>query len=165
MRIRQIAISLVSVFAMAVSTTVGFASTSVSAATVTSGVCTATVGNATGVTMTVVEGECVLKFTNVGTTTWTVPSGVTTVRVLVVGAGGGGGADAGGGGGGGQVVDSSTTAVSGEVTISVGAGGTAGLASGHYKQWWSHGVIQFIRIKWWHSDCQRWKRSNRPLWC
>ncbi len=126
MRIRQIAISLVSVFAMAVSTTVGFASTSVSAATVTSGVCTATVGNATGVTMTVVTGECVLKFTNVGTTTWTVPSGITTVRVLVVGAGGGGSADAGGGGGGGQVVDSSNIAASGEVTISVGAGGSAG---------------------------------------
>jgi hypothetical protein len=46
--------------------------------------------------------------------------------VLVVGAGGGGSADLGGGGGGGQVVDSSNTAVSGNVTISVGAGGAAG---------------------------------------
>lgn len=126
MRIRRLASSLVCVFAMAVSTTVGFASTSVSAATVGTGVCTATVGSATGVTMTVVSGECVLRFANVGTTTWTVPSGITTVRVLVVGAGGGGSTDLGGGGGGGQVVDSSTTAVSGEVTISVGARGTAG---------------------------------------
>jgi hypothetical protein len=126
MRIRRLASSLVCVFAVAVSTTVGFASTSVSAATVGTGACTATVGSSTGVTMNVVTGECVLRFANVGTTTWTVPSGVTTVRVLVVGAGGGGSTDLGGGGGGGQVVDSSTTAVSGEVTISVGARGTAG---------------------------------------
>ena len=39
-----------------------------------------------------------------GTTSWTVPQGVSTVEVLVVGGGGGGGADNGGGGGGGGVV-------------------------------------------------------------
>jgi len=126
MRIRQIAISLLSVFVMGVSTTVGFASTSVSAATVGTGVCTSTVDNATGVTMAEVSGECVLSFTRVGATVWTVPNGVTSVRTLVVGAGGGGSADQGGGGGGGQVVDSSSIAAAGNVTISVGAGGAAG---------------------------------------
>jgi hypothetical protein len=94
---------------------------------VTSGACSTEVDNATGVTMTVAPGgDCVLTFTRAGTTTWTVPSGVTSVRALVVGAGGGGSADVGGGGGGGQFVDASSTATSGTVTITVGAGGTAG---------------------------------------
>ena len=69
-----------------------FLATPVQAATVTSGSCTADVDNATGVTMTVAPGgDCVLSFTRTGTTTWTVPSGVTSVRALVVGGGGAGG--------------------------------------------------------------------------
>jgi hypothetical protein len=125
--IRRLVPSLICVFALVSSATVGLVSTSVSAATVTTGSCTAEVDNATGVTMTVATGgDCVLTFTRTGVTTWTVPSGVTSIRALIVGAGGGGSADVGGGGGGGQVVDASNTAVSGNVTITVGAGGAAG---------------------------------------
>ncbi len=124
---RRLASPFVCLFVLAASITVGFVSTSVSAATVTSGACTTEVDNATGVTMVVATGgDCVLSFTRAGVTTWTMPSGVTSVRTLVVGAGGGGSADVGGGGGGGQVVDASNTAASGTVSITVGAGGTAG---------------------------------------
>ena len=125
--IRRLIPSLLSVFVVTASTTVAVVSTAVSAAPVSSGTCTSEVDNATGVTMTVATGgDCVLTFTRTGATTWTVPSGVASVRTLVVGAGGGGSADVGGGGGGGQVVDASNTAVSGSVTITVGAGGAAG---------------------------------------
>ena len=127
MMIRRLIPSLLSVFVLATSITAGIIPTSVSAATVSSGACASDVDDATGVTMTVAPGgDCVLTFTRVGATTWTVPSGVTSVRTLVVGAGGGGSADVGGGGGGGQVVDASDTATSATVTITVGAGGTAG---------------------------------------
>ena len=74
----------------------------VQAATVTSGSCTATVDNPTGVAMTVASnGDCVLTFATAATTpttgagfatrTWTVPSSVYSVDVLVVAGGGGGG--------------------------------------------------------------------------
>ena len=109
-------------------------STQASGATVsaTSGSCTQTVGSNTGVTVAVVNGQCVVTFANVGTTTWTVPTGVSSVRTLVVG--GGGGAGGGGcnwmyyrGGGGGAVVDTAATAVTAgaSVNIIVGAGGSA----------------------------------------
>ena len=127
MMFRRLISPFVCLSSLIASTTVGVVSTSVSAATVSTDPCTAEVDNATGVTMAVATGgDCVLSFTRVGVTTWTMPSGVTSVRTLVVGAGGGGSADVGGGGGGGQVVDASNTAASGIVTITVGAGGTAG---------------------------------------
>jgi len=43
----------------------------------------------------------VVQFTSLGTTTWTVPAGISEVEVLVVGGGGGGGGGNGGAGGGG----------------------------------------------------------------
>ena len=75
---------------------------SAEAATVTSGSCTATVDNATGVVMTVASnGDCVLSFATAPTTpttstesatrTWTVPASVSSVQALVVAGGGGGG--------------------------------------------------------------------------
>ena len=70
-------------------------------------------------------GNTILKFTTVGTCSWSVPAGVSSVQALVVGGGGGGSSDVGGGGGGGQVV-SSTVNVSGTVAIKVGAGGVFG---------------------------------------
>ena len=127
MMFRRLVSPLICLSSLIVSTTVALVSTSVSAATVSSGACTTEVDNATGVTMAVATGgDCVLSFTRAGVTTWTMPSGVTSVRTLVVGAGGGGSADVGGGGGGGQVVDASNTAASGVVSITVGAGGSAG---------------------------------------
>jgi len=65
-------------------------------------------------------------FTSVGTTSWTVPSNVDTVEVLVVGGGGGGGSDMGGGGGGGGVVyEGAYNVNAGEtITVTVGGGGS-----------------------------------------
>ena len=43
--------------------------------------------------------DVVLRFTNTTACDWTVPAGVTSVQVLLIGGGGGGGFDIGGGGG------------------------------------------------------------------
>jgi len=98
------------------------------AATVTSGSCSADVDNATGVTMTVTPGgDCVLSFTRTGTTTWTVPAAVTSVRALIVGGGGAGGnstnVGGSGGGGAGAMVVHPTFSVTGSMSVVVGAGG------------------------------------------
>ena len=79
-----------------------------------------------------------------GSTTWTTPSGVSSVQYLVVGGGGGGGSNWSGGGGAGGLRGSydvtggggtleSPLAVSGTVNVTVGKGGAGG-ASGaaHY---------------------------------
>lgn len=63
--------------------------------------------------------------------TWTRPTGVTGVRVtLCAGGGGGGGVNGaskyGGAGGGGEVLLSAPLAVSGDVTVTIGAGGAGG---------------------------------------
>ena len=68
----------------------------------------------------------VVSFTTVGTTTWTAPTGVTSVEVLVVAGGGGGGYEMGGGGGGGGVLYNSAFPVTPTTvyTVTVGGGGT-----------------------------------------
>lgn len=100
----------------------------VSAATVSSGSCTSTVGSATNVTMTVdTDGVCILQFKNVGSTTWVVPAGITSAEVFIVGGGGAGAWSdvmAQGGGGGGGIAHKSGLSVSGTYTVTVGAGGT-----------------------------------------
>jgi prepilin-type N-terminal cleavage/methylation domain-containing protein len=70
-----------------------------------------------------------VSFTDVGTTTWTVPDGVNWVEVLVVaGGGGGGGQDGGGGGGAGGVIHQTGYGVTpgSSISLSIGAGGTGG---------------------------------------
>jgi PKD repeat protein len=72
----------------------------------------------------------------VGTTTWTVPAGVTSVEYLVVAGGGGGGnsPDRTGGGGGAGGVQSSTTypvTAGASLTVIVGAGGNANTNGGN----------------------------------
>jgi hypothetical protein len=99
----------------------------VQAAPVTTGSCTAEVDNTSGVTMTVApSGDCVLAFTRTGTTTWTVPAAVTSVRALVVGGGGAGGKSTNvggsGGGGAGAMVVHPTFSVTGSMSVVVGAG-------------------------------------------
>ena len=76
---------------------------------------------------------CERRFTSTGTTTWTVPSGITSIDVLVVGGGGGGGgggssASGGGGGGGGGIVATSGVSVTSSTsfTVTVGSGGDYG---------------------------------------
>ena len=62
----------------------------------------------------------VVKFTRIGTCTWTAPWGVSSVDVLVV-AGGGGAGDGGGGAGG--VITQTNVSVSNSVSVTVGEGG------------------------------------------
>ncbi|MEI7901908.1 MAG: glycine-rich domain-containing protein [bacterium] len=77
------------------------------------------------------DGKTVVKFT-AGSGTWTVPSGVTNLDLLVVG-GGGAALDSwatGGGGGGGVINLGSYSPSSGSVTVTVGAGGQTSGAGG-----------------------------------
>ena len=77
-------------------------------------------------------GPVVTSFTTVGTTTWTVPAGITTLQVLVVGGGGGGGRGrGGGGGGGGAFVQNANLAVTPgqQISVTVGAGGAGGTST------------------------------------
>jgi hypothetical protein len=104
-------------------------------------VCNQTVGNATNVVATrISNGDCVVQLKNVGTTTWTVPSGVTKIAVLIIAGGGGGGFDVSGGGGAGGLLyyggenpktpnGETLTVTSGDVTISVGDGGAGATQS------------------------------------
>ena len=130
---RRAVTPLLGVFVLLVSATLGVVSKPASAATVSVGTCTAEVDNATGVTMTVTPGgDCVLTFTRAGTTTWTVPSGVTSLRALILGGGGGGGFDIGGGGGAGgfREVESVLTTPGETATIQVGTGGNGDTSRG-----------------------------------
>jgi len=98
--------------------------------------CPQSVDNATGVTVTAVSGECVVKFTSTAAATrWRVPSSVTSIKALIVAGGGGGGFDFGGGGGaGGLLYYGSETAKTAngasiavipntDILVTVGAGG------------------------------------------
>jgi hypothetical protein len=84
-------------------------------------------GGAGGSGIVIVKySSTVVTFTS--STTWTVPAGVTSLKVLVVGGGGGGGESIGGGGGGGGVVYNASYGVtpSDTITVTVGAGGAGG---------------------------------------
>jgi uncharacterized repeat protein (TIGR02543 family) len=109
------------------------------AATAGSGLCQQTVGSNTGVEVTQIGNDCIVKFTVSAqttslSTTWTSPLYLANVRYLIVGGGASGdrgtcGTYWGHGGGGGQVLDSSTTVTPNtSYTITVGKGGVAGLA-------------------------------------
>jgi uncharacterized repeat protein (TIGR02543 family) len=76
------------------------------------------------------NGDTILTFSTVGSCDWEVPSGVTSVRVLVVGGGGSGGGGISGswfgaGGGGGEVIDNQSFVVTSgaAISVTVGAGG------------------------------------------
>lgn len=79
-----------------------------------------------------VGSDTVNLFNGTGVTTWTSPSGITTLEYLVVGGAGGGGSFRGAGGGSGGFLNG-TTVISGATTfnITVGLGGLGGLASGY----------------------------------
>lgn len=112
----QIAIGVDAPYANAASGSVGQSTAS--------GTCASTVGETSYVTATFVnDAFCLLKFST--GTTWTVPTGVVSFDVLLVGGGGGGGADGGGGGGGGGVgTVSGIVATAGmQATVTIGAGG------------------------------------------
>jgi hypothetical protein len=73
----------------------------------------------------------IVQLTTVGTSTWTVPAGVTSIEMLLVAGGGGGGYQVGGGGGGGGVVYRNAYPVTPGASISytIGGGGTGASAS------------------------------------
>lgn len=116
-----------------------FSTSSATAASVTASagetICNQTVGNATGVTAYRLSSMyCVVEFRTVGSTTWTVPNGVTSIEYLVV-AGGGGGAGGqasehgGGGGGAGGVLSGVLNVTPGSISVTVGDGGAGGTAN------------------------------------
>ncbi len=92
-------------------------------------------GTSTGCSASADGDYTVLKFTGVGTTTWTVPCGVTSIDYLVVAGGGGGGGEiatgvSGSGGGAGGLVYATGVNVStlgtSPLTVTVGYGGNGG---------------------------------------
>lgn len=82
--------------------------------------------------------DCLVAFTTTGTTTWTMPTGITSIQYLVVGGGGAGrngypsnGAIAPGGAGGSVQQNSSATVSSGAtLTVVVGVGGASSAGAG-----------------------------------
>jgi hypothetical protein len=92
--------------------------------------CNQNVNNSTGVVAYESGIYCYVAFKDTTITyTWTKPSGLTKIDLLVVGGGGGGGArHAGGGGAGGIITLSDTTINSTSLTINVGGGGAGGAA-------------------------------------
>jgi hypothetical protein len=122
-----------------------FASAGNVGTTTASGTCASAVGETSYVTATFeVNTFCLLKFTT--GTTWTVPTGVTSIDILVVGGGGGGGTDGGGGGGGGEVRQATGVSVSGGVsgTATVGLGGAGGYWVSPGSSSYSGGTSSFV---------------------
>ena len=70
----------------------------------------------------------VVNFTSIGSTSWTAPAGVTSIRLLIVGGGGGGGGDVGAGAGAGGLIYYASYPVTpgNSYPITVGAGGSGG---------------------------------------
>ena len=101
------------------------------AGTETSGSCSSVVGEMDRASISQVGNDCVIRFfatinTNPSNpNSWTVPSNVREVSMLVVGGGGAGGVRHGGGGGAGGLVYLENVGVipNGSVTINVGGGG------------------------------------------
>jgi uncharacterized repeat protein (TIGR02543 family) len=92
----------------------------------------ASANNCVPTTTTASNGETILTFSTVGNCNWTVPTGVTSVRVLVVGAGSSGSAGQASfwwpqGGAGGAVVENQSFTVTpgAAISIAVGVGGAA----------------------------------------
>ena len=87
-----------------------------------------TLPNGTSANRTSNSSTLVSSFTTVGSTTWTCPSNVTSIEVLVVaggGAGGNGNGRAGGGGAGGAIYNTAYPVIAGtSYTVIVGAGAT-----------------------------------------
>ena len=103
------------------------------AATVTSGKCVVNVDNSSGVTAVESGKFCYVAFKSTGINySWTRPSGVTSVDLLVVAGGGGGGArHAGGGGAGGLIQEQNVSVSATSLTVAVGAGGSGAPAQGN----------------------------------
>jgi hypothetical protein len=97
-------------------------------ATVGSGVCASSVGDAANVKVYTSATRCILEFDT--TTTWAPPAGVATVYYLAVGGGGAGAGGRGGGGGAGGLLTGTTSVVGASMTMNVGTGGVGNTGLG-----------------------------------
>jgi len=89
-------------------------------------ICNQFVGNTANVIAYRLDGgDCVVEFKNVGSTNWTVPSGISRTWVLAIGGGGAGGGDEGGGGGAGGYREETVTVTDSQVAVSIGQGGVS----------------------------------------
>ena len=79
-----------------------------------------------------VNAPVITSYTSVGSGTFSVPSGISAVDVLVVAAGGGSGVDNGGGGGAGGLIYRPAFPVTPGGSVSYTVGNTAGSSSGPY---------------------------------
>jgi Putative Ig domain len=86
----------------------------------------------------VIKAPAIVSFTSTGSSTWTVPTGLSAVQVLMVAGGGAGGVSTvgavnGGGGGAGGMIEMSSFPVTpgGSVSYTVGAGGPNSWFDGH----------------------------------
>ena len=102
------------------------------AATVGTNQCVQTVNSNSGVSVYQDSGSCFIAFKTATTTyTWTPPSTLREIDLLVVAGGGGGGSRHAGGGGAGGLINSTSVAISGtDLSISIGSGGAGGAATG-----------------------------------
>lgn len=119
------------------------------AETVGSGICRQTVNSTSGVVVTSSSNTCTVRFNS--SNTWTAPTGISSINVLVVGGGGGGGGGSrsssdgdrgsGGGGGGGAINYMSAVSITGgtSFSVTVGAGGSGGSANNDNGGWGSSG--------------------------
>jgi VCBS repeat-containing protein len=104
------------------------------ATAITTANCRDSFGTPGNVTVSVVGTDCLLRFT--GSSTWTIPSGTTTVKFLLVGGGASGAIDGGGGGGGGGGLYHSSLSVSASTVanVVVGAGASIGWSASAGEQ-------------------------------
>ncbi len=96
-------------------------------------------------------GKNIQVFSNTGTSTFTVPNGITKVWVRMVGGGGGGGAggannNGAGGGAGGYVEKMLDITGTSSIIVFVGNGGTAGAGAGANGTWSTFGSNGFYLI-------------------
>lgn len=137
MVLRRRRLAALSIYALIASFTVvpvASAATVASSNSDASGTCTQTVDNATNVVVNRYGADCVVSFKRVGTTEWTIPTGVTKIQTLIIAGGGGGGYDVAGGGGAGGLLyyggetpktpnGETLTITAGTISITVGGGG------------------------------------------
>ena len=94
----------------------------------TASACDQVVGTPGNVTVIRIGSDCIVTFT--GNSTWSIPSGISSLRYLIVGGGGAGGAaggvdGSGGGGAGGFLTGSISSPSSTNSSVVVGAGGSS----------------------------------------
>lgn len=92
--------------------------------------CVQTINTVVGVSVYQDGNSCFVAFKSAISYTWTPPSGVNTIDVLVVGGGGGGGSRHAGGGGAGGLINLTNQSISASnLTVIVGDGGAGGAAA------------------------------------